>query len=117
MDGNLLSGETSLVLEKGFLLPLKTEYFMIDALIFSALQSQSVTLLQRDGGRRIRTIFLVSPLGVWTALRARRSFVSNHGADCRDEVTPSGKIAEKRGIMAIPTGKYLFRTHIITIEN
>lgn len=117
VDGSLLSGETSLVLEKGFVLPLKTEYFMIDALIFSALHSQSVTLLQRDGGRRIRVDFPGFPsLGVWT--RPGAPFVCiEPWCGLPDEVTSSGKIAEKRGIMAIPTGKYLFRTHIITIEN
>lgn len=114
--GSLLSGETAVVLEKGAVLPLKAAYFAVDALVFAALHSRSLTLAKRDGGRRIRVDFSGFPsLGIWTKPGAPFLCIEPW-CGLPDEADSSGKIAEKRGILAIPALSSLSRTHVITIE-
>lgn len=55
-DG-LLGDDFETVLECDRVLPLKKEYFAEDALIFKTLASRSLTLLDRNAGRRIRIDF------------------------------------------------------------
>ena len=114
--GSLLSGQTAVVLEKDAVLPLKTAYFAVDALVFTELHSQSVTLAKRGGGRRIRVDFPGFPsLGIWTKPGAPFLCIEPW-CGLPDETGSTGKIAEKQGILAIPALCSLTRMHGITIE-
>ena len=116
VDGNLLNNELTPVLEKGAVLPLKNSYFEIDALIFTTIRSQAVTLAKRGGGRAVRVDFPGVPyLAIWT--RPSAPFVCiEPWCGLPDETVSSGKIAEKRGIMAVPAGETPHRKHTITFE-
>lgn len=116
LDGNFLNGETTVVLEKGSVLPLKTEYFAVDALVFATIRSQSVTLARRGGGRRIRVDFPGFPsLGIWTRPGAPYLCIEPW-CGLPDETRSTGRIDEKRGILAIPAQRSLTRSHTITLD-
>ncbi|MDW7658927.1 MAG: aldose 1-epimerase family protein [Bacillota bacterium] len=116
LDGNLLNGDTTVVLEKGSVLPLQTAYFAVDALVFATIRSQSVTLARRDGGRRIRVDFPGFPsLGIWTKPGAPYLCIEPW-CGLPDETSSTGRIDEKRGILAVPAQRSLSRSHTITID-
>lgn len=116
LDGNFLNGDTTVVLAKGSVLPLKTAYFAVDALVFATIRSQSVTLAHRGGGRRIKVDFPGFPsLGIWTKPGAPYLCIEPW-CGLPDETSSSGRIDEKRGILAVPAQRSLSRTHTITID-
>lgn len=57
VNGNLLEYNTNCVLENGKVLPLKREYFEIDALVFTSFQSRTVTLAHNTSSKRITVSF------------------------------------------------------------
>jgi galactose mutarotase-like enzyme len=116
LDGNLLNGETTVVLDKGSVLPLQTGYFAVDALVFATIRSQSVTLARRGGGRRIRVDFPGFPsLGIWTRPGAPYLCIEPW-CGLPDETRSTGRIDEKRGILAVPALRSLTRSHTITFD-
>ena len=67
VNGNLITDKTVRVLENNTVLPMKTDYFKTDALIFKKTKSKSVTLAQRNGSRKIKVTFPDFPcLLFWT---------------------------------------------------
>ncbi len=65
--GNLLDYETVRIIESSSELPLKYDYFSIDALAFSKIKSESVTLCANDGERIVKVDFPgFSHLLLWT---------------------------------------------------
>ncbi len=65
--GNLLDYETVRIIENSNELPLKYDYFSIDALAFSKVKSESVTLCANDGERVVKVNFPgFSHLLLWT---------------------------------------------------
>jgi len=115
LDGNLLTGETKPVLNEGNVLPLKTEYFAVDALVFTALKSQAATLTHKSGNRKIRVEFPGFPsLGIWTKPGAPYICIEPW-CGLPDFVDRNGDITQKRGIMAIAPDQTLTRTHKIII--
>ncbi len=114
--GNLLGENSTAVLVDDSVLPLKDEYFTVDALVFKKIRSQAVTLAKRGGGRKIKVEFPGFPyLGIWTMPGAPYVCIEPW-CGLPDETSSSGKIEEKTGIMAIPGLASLTRAHTITIE-
>lgn len=115
LDGNLLTGRTKPVLTAGNVLPLKYDYFAVDALVFTALKSQAVTLSNRSGSRRITVEFPGFPsLGIWTKPGAPYICIEPW-CGLPDFVDRNGDLALKRGILSIAPDQRLIRTHRITI--
>ncbi len=56
-DGNLITDKTICVMENDKVLPLKCEYFAIDALVFRNLNSRSVKLSHRHSSKSIEVSF------------------------------------------------------------
>ncbi len=57
VQGNLLTHETTTVLENGTVLPLEERYFATEALVFKGIHSRAVTLRHRTNGREITVEF------------------------------------------------------------
>ena len=105
LAGPILSHDTTTVLENGRVLPLKEEFFAVDALIFEKLNSRGVTLRRKSDGRFFRTEFPdFDHLLVWQAQGA--PFVClEPWTGMPDYVDVSGVLAEKPYITALPAGE------------
>lgn len=57
LDGNLLTYDTTPVIENSNILPLKYDYFAVDALVFKDVKSNKVTLAHRNSSRKITVDF------------------------------------------------------------
>ena len=116
VEGNLIGEKTTVVLDSGAVLPLKDDYFTIDALVFKNIRSQAVTLAKRGGGRKIKVEFPGFPfLGIWTVPGAPYVCIEPW-CGLPDETSSSGRIEEKTGILAVPARSNLARTHKITFD-
>lgn len=96
-------------------LPLKYDYFAKESLVFTNLKSRKITLLNRNTKEEISIDFPNHDyLVIWT--------IPKEGYVCLepwcgvpDFVGSSFDITEKKGIIAIPSGKSDTRTHTITV--
>mgnify|MGYP004513634249 FL=1 len=67
LHGNLLADEFLPIIENTNVLPLKYDYFAVDALVFKNVKSNSVTLVHRNGTRKIKVDFAgFNCLMLWT---------------------------------------------------
>lgn len=105
LAGPILSHNATVVLENGRVLPLKEEFFAIDALIFEKLNSRGVTLRRKTDGRFFRTEFPdFDHLLVWQPQGA--PFVClEPWTGMPDYVDVSGVLAEKPFITALLDGE------------
>jgi galactose mutarotase-like enzyme len=116
LEGNCLNGKTKVVLNRDFVLPLNQDLFSIGSVVLGSVRSQAVTLVRRSGGRRIHVSFPGFPsLGIWTLPGAPYVCIEPW-CGLPDETKSTGKISEKRGILAIPAGQSLKRCHTLTID-
>ena len=114
--GNLLENETeSLGLgEEVTELPLKYEYFSVDALVFTNLKSRKVTLLNRNTKEEIKLEFPDHDYFlIWTKPNANYVCLEPW-CGVPDFVGSSYDITQKRGIIEIPAGGTDVRSHTIT---
>ncbi|MBQ7897556.1 MAG: aldose 1-epimerase family protein [Clostridia bacterium] len=72
LEGALLGDTATLVIEDSNTLPLKTEYFEADTLIFRDIPVKSVRLRKKDGSREIKVSFPdFDHLMLWTVMGAK----------------------------------------------
>jgi len=85
-------------------LPLHTELFYRDALVFKKLQSNQITLASQNGKRALDFHFPNTPyFGIWSARNAPFICLEPwHGI--ADHATASGKLEEKEGICTLLPG-------------
>ncbi len=57
LDGNVLTDDKQLVVENDDIIPLKYEYFSVDALVFKDIKARSVTLKHRNSKREVKVNF------------------------------------------------------------
>ncbi len=113
MHGRLLNGETVCVLERGKELPLKKEYFEIDAMIFKGLKSRKVQLIHRGGTKKVTLSYPGHDnFLIWTKVDARYVCLEPW-CGIPDTVGTSYDICEKEGIIALGAGQTTDRTHTI----
>lgn len=116
LDGNLLSGNKNRIITNGKILPLKKEYFEIDALVFKDVKSKSVSLVNRNGGRRIKVFFdgfkylllWTKPSGKYLCIEPWCGIPATVGA--------SDDITQKEGIIKLEKNKTHSVTHTIIFE-
>ena len=99
----------------GGVLPLKDEYFAIDALIFRNLQSNEVTLRNRETGRGVTVNFDgIETLLIWTKPGAPYVCIEPWcGFPCWEDF--NGKLEDKDGMRRIAPGDTYSSTHTITL--
>ena len=113
--GNLSLHEPIVLAEKTRTLPLKYEYFKVDALVFRGLKSKGVTLQGGKDGRKIRVDFPDHPvLMFWTKPNGAPYICIECWCNGPDFVDAPVNIAEKPGFMRVEKGQTVTRTHTIT---
>ncbi len=99
----------------GGILPLKDDYFTVDALVFRNLESKEVTLRNRETGRGVTVNFDgIETLLIWTKPGAPFVCIEPWcGLPCWEDF--SGDLAEKEGIRHVAAGDTYTTQHTITL--
>ena len=113
--GNLITHETFNIGKATRVLPLKEEYFAVDALVFLGVRSKGVELRSRSHGRTIRVDFPRHDcFMLWTKPHAGYICIEpwcNHP----DFVDAPLAIDQKDGFMRLAPGETITRSHTITV--
>lgn len=116
LEGNLLSDEFVRIAENTDTLPLKKEYFEIDALVFKNIKSRAVTLKKNNSSKKIKVEF-----GDFKYLLLWHKYDSKYM--CIEpwtgipDVCGSGfELCEKEGITKLEAGSEKSSVHTITFE-
>lgn len=113
--GNLL-GHDRQPFVSGSVLPMKKEYFAIDAIVLETLNSRAVTLRRRGGGRSIRVEFPgFDHLLFWQKYDAPYLCVEPWNG-MPDFIDSDGDITHKPYITALEGGKTYTLTHTVTFS-
>lgn len=113
LDGNLLEHNTIPVIENTDTLPLKYDYFSVDALVFKDLRSRSATLKNRKTGRGVRVDFDgFDYFLLWTKPGAGYICLEPW-CGIQDPVDSDMDITHKEGINVLDRGETFSRTHTI----
>lgn len=113
LDGNLISEKTRRIITDTDTLPLYTEFFAVDALVFKSLKSRFATLRNRVTGESVSLefggfdYFLIwtKPGAGYICLEPWAGIPPMKGA--------GNSIEEKEGINKVPSGEKLSLTHTI----
>lgn len=116
LDGNLLTYDKVPVIENSNTLPLKYDYFKVDALVFKDVKSNKVTLTHRDSSRRITVDFTgFDVLMLWTKPGAKYICIepwSSHP----DNIDSDYDFTKKYHITSLKIGETKENVHTITFE-
>lgn len=116
LHGNLMTSEEKLLGDNIDVLPLKYDYFDVDALTFLKLKSKEITLKHDDGKRQIRVRFEgFDYVFVWTKPGAGYICIEPW-CGVPDFEGTGYDITEKVGINRLSGGETFKRRHTITIE-
>ncbi|MBR6300870.1 MAG: aldose 1-epimerase family protein [Clostridia bacterium] len=110
--GNLLPRGPVILGENVCELPLKTEYFAIDALVFPHLKSRAVTLKKQDKEELRVSYDGMDVLLLWTKPGANYICIEPW-CSAPDYVDSDMQIRDKPGILTLAPGKETERTHLI----
>lgn len=117
LKGVLLTDNVTVLGEDIDMLPLKYEYFDIDALTFLNLKSRSVELCHKDNGKKLTLDFDgFDYMFVWTKPGANAKYIClEPWCGIPDFEGTSYDIKEKKGINKVESGKTFSRVHTFTI--
>ena len=114
--GNLIKPEPVIMAEDTDVLPLKTEYFAVDALVFRTLKSRGVTLTSSLHDRKIRVDFPGHDvLMFWTKPGADYICIEPW-CNAPDLLDSDMQIEHKPGCIRLAPGETADRTHTITVS-
>lgn len=116
LDGMILTGETQTIIENSNVLPLKEEYFDIDALIFKNINSRKVSLVNRNNGRRSDIHFpFCEYMLIWQAQGAPFVCIEPWEGICCTK-GDGNDITKKEGIVSLVKGGRNIHTHTISFK-
>ena len=115
LDGNLLA-HTTVNYGRGVTeLPLKYDYFAVDALVFREIRSRSVTLLHRASGRSIGLDFPGhDTFLLWTKPGAKYICLEPW-CGCPNYVDGGEKLEERERILRLAGGARITKPHVIRL--
>lgn len=114
LNGNLLSGDKALLMD-GNLLPLKKEFFSVDAQVFPEIKSRSVILKKKGGAPLLRVVFDgFFNLMLWQKYNAPYICIEPWNG-VPDRTWSEKKLVEKDGIQTVAGGETYIRTHSIEL--
>ncbi len=114
LNGNLLSGDKALLMD-GNLLPLKKEFFSVDAQVFPEIKSRSVILKKKGGAPLLRVVFDgFFNLMLWQKYNAPYICIEPWNG-VPDRTWSKKKLVEKDGIQTVAGGETYIRTHSIEL--
>lgn len=115
LEGNFIKRETVVMAENAKTLPLKTEYFAVDALVFRGLRSHGVTLTSKLHDRKVRVDFPEhGVLMFWTKPGAEYICIEPW-INAPDFVDSDLQIEHKPGCRRLAPGETAEIAHTITI--
>lgn len=115
LNGDLLTDYTKLMVNNSNLLPLDDRHFVLDALVFRDVKSNSVTLKSKVSSRRVRVDFDgFDYLVLWHKHTAPYLCIEPW-CGVQDVAGSSPRLSEKEGIHAVAVGGHFARTHVITV--
>ena len=115
LEGNLINPNPVIMAEDTSSLPLKTEYFAVDALVFRTLKSRGVTLVNSLNSDKIRVEFPEHDvLMFWTKPGAEYICIEPW-VNAPDLTTADGMIEHKPGCICLQAGATAQRQHKITV--
>ena len=114
LEGNLIRREPVIMAENAKELPLKTEYFAVDALVFPSLKSRSVTLKSDVSEKKIRVDYAgMDVLMLWTKPGADYICIEPW-CNAPDYVDADMQIAHKPGMIRLAPGDCVLKAHTVT---
>ncbi len=114
LEGNLIRREPVVMAENARELALKTEYFAVDALVFPALKSRSVTLKSSVSEKKLCVDYEgMDVLMLWTKPGADYICIEPW-CNAPDYVDADMQIAHKPGMIRLAPGESASRTHKIS---
>ena len=114
LDGGILSRNKRKILPDGKVLPLKESYFEIDGLIFEGVNSDSVTLFNRESGRRITVDFDgFENLLIWTIPGAEYVCIEPWSG-FPDYSDTDGDFTKKNAIQKLAAHGCMTKVHTVT---
>ncbi len=117
LDGNLLEHNTLRIMENSKVLPLKYDFFKVDAIVFKHINSRKVTLKHNLSDYALSVEFPGHDFFVlWTKPGAEYICIEPW-CGVQDPVDSDYNIVNKEGIVSLEAGKSFDATHIITVEN
>lgn len=115
LNGDIVTDYTKLIIEDSNTLPLKDEYFYLDALVFRGLKSRSASLVNRNNGRSVTVDFDgFNYFVIWHKYTAPYICLEPW-CGIPDVAGSSYDITEKEGMYALAAGEKLTKTHTITV--
>lgn len=113
LDGNLLTHDTIRIAENSDVLPLKTKYFTVDALVFKNIEFNEVTLAHRHSGKKVRVSFdKANYFLLWTKPGANYICLEPWNG-VQDIVGSDYDITQKEGIIRLAGNESEIFTHTI----
>lgn len=114
LDGNLLENNSVRIIESSDVLPLKYEYFAVDALVFKNIKFNKATLFHKNSNKKVTVEFGgANYFLLWTKPNANYICLEPWNG-VQDIVGSSYDITAKEGIEKIEKGK--MKTYLHTIE-
>ena len=115
LNGDLLTDYTKLMVNSSNILPLDDKHFVLDALVFRNVKSNSVTLKSKITKRRVRVDFDgFDYLVLWHKHTAPYLCIEPW-CGVQDVAGSSPRLSEKEGLHAVAAGGHFARTHVITV--
>jgi len=114
LTGNLLENDSIRIIENSKTLPLKYEYFAVDALVFKNIKFNKVTLAHKTGKKKVALEFdKAKYFLLWTKPNAKYICLEPW-CGVQDIVGSDYKLRNKKGIKKLKTGQS--HTFVHTIE-
>ena len=115
LDGNLIKKEPVIMAEMTDHMPLKTEYFAVDALVFRTLKSRGVTLTSTLHDRKVRVDFPGHDVLMFWMKPGAEYICIEPWINAPDFVDSDMQIANKPGCRCVKPGETEDVSHVITI--
>lgn len=113
LDGNLLEDNSVRIIEDSNVLPLKYEYFSVDALVFKDIKFDKVTLAHKNSGKKVTVVFDgASYFLLWTKPNANYICLEPWNG-VQDIVGSDYDITTKEGIIKLNAGEDYISVHTI----
>ena len=114
LDGNLLENNSIRIIENSETLPLKYEYFTVDALVFKDIKFNKATLVHKNSSKRVSVEFAgTNYFLLWTKPNSNYICLEPWNG-VQDIVGSDYDITSKEGIIRLDAGK--IHTFIHSIE-
>ena len=115
LEGSVLGYDKVRVLENSDTLPLKYDYFKVDALVFEKIKARSAILRNRNTGRAVRVSFAGFDYFLLWTMPGAPYICMEPWCGISDRIDTDKNFKTKEGILTVPAGENLVREHTIEI--